>query len=122
LNTDTKPAAGALVNESDPIIAGSPSPHPADESTASTKKKAVAAKPEAALPSKTRKVTHRPPGSSRAASKAEKLVCRYCGSDDLAPSFMKRRDARCRACFKKRYGSAARGKKDARTRKAKAAK
>ena len=39
--------------------------------------------------------------------KAEKLVCRYCGSDDLAPSFIKRRDRRCRKCFSKRYGSAA---------------
>ena len=39
--------------------------------------------------------------------KAEKLVCRYCGSDDLAPSFIKRRDRRCRKCFAKRYGSAA---------------
>src|ERR1700722_3177405 len=38
--------------------------------------------------------------------KAEKLVCRYCGSDDLAPSFIKRRDRRCRKCFSKRYGSA----------------
>lgn len=43
--------------------------------------------------------------------KAEKLVCRYCGSDDLAPSFIKRRDRRCRKCFRKRYGSAARAKK-----------
>jgi hypothetical protein len=42
--------------------------------------------------------------------KAEKLVCRYCGSDDLAPSFIKRRDRRCRKCFSKRYGSAARTK------------
>ena len=39
--------------------------------------------------------------------RAEKLVCRYCGSDDLAPSFIKRRDRRCRKCFSKRYGSAA---------------
>jgi hypothetical protein len=44
-------------------------------------------------------------------SKPEKLVCRYCGSDDLAPSFVKRRDRRCRKCFSKRYGSAARAKK-----------
>ncbi len=44
-------------------------------------------------------------------SKSEKLVCRYCGSDDLAPSFIKRRDRRCRKCFSKRYGSAARAKK-----------
>jgi hypothetical protein len=43
--------------------------------------------------------------------KAEKLVCRYCGSDDLAPSFIKRRDRRCRKCFSKRYGSAAPAKK-----------
>ena len=41
----------------------------------------------------------------------EKLACRYCGSDDLAPSFIKRRDRRCRKCFAKRYGSAARAKK-----------
>jgi hypothetical protein len=40
-------------------------------------------------------------------SKSNKLVCRYCGSDDLAPSFIKRRDRRCRECFGKRYGSAA---------------
>jgi len=40
--------------------------------------------------------------------KAAKLVCRYFGSDDLAPSFIKRRDRRYRKCFGKRYGSAAR--------------
>ena len=44
-------------------------------------------------------------------SKSEKLVCRYCGSDDLAPSFIKRRDRRCRKCFSKRYGSAVRTSK-----------
>jgi hypothetical protein len=48
--------------------------------------------------------------------KAEKLVCRYCGSDDLAPSFIKRRDRRCRNCFSKRYGSAE-GAKKARSKK-----
>ena len=42
--------------------------------------------------------------------KAEKLVCRYCGSDDLAPSFIRRRDRCCRECFGQRYGSAARAK------------
>jgi hypothetical protein len=47
---------------------------------------------------------------TRRAPTAEKLVCRYCGSDDLAPSFIKRRDRRCRKCFAKRYGSAARTK------------
>jgi hypothetical protein len=45
-------------------------------------------------------------------SKSEKLVCRYCGSDDLAPSFIKRRDRRCRKCFSKRYGSAAPARKE----------
>ena len=44
-------------------------------------------------------------------SKSNKLVCRYCGSDDLAPSFIKRRDRRCRKCFSKRYASAARATK-----------
>ena len=43
-------------------------------------------------------------------SKSEKLVCRYCGSNDLAPSFIKRRDRRCRQCFSKRYGWAAKAK------------
>jgi hypothetical protein len=43
--------------------------------------------------------------------KSDKLVCRYCGSGDLAPSFVKRRDRRCRKCFSKRYGSAARARK-----------
>jgi hypothetical protein len=38
----------------------------------------------------------------------DKLVCRYCGSDDLAPSFQKRRDARCRALLQAalRFGRA----------------
>ena len=40
-------------------------------------------------------------------SKSNNLVCRYCGSADLAPSFIKRRDRRCRKCFSKRYGSRA---------------
>ena len=44
-------------------------------------------------------------------SKSDKLGCRYRGSDDLAPSFFKRRDRRCRKCFSKRYGSAARASK-----------
>ena len=49
-------------------------------------------------------------------SKLSSLVCRYCGSEDLAPSFIKRRDRRCRKCFSKRYGAAARARK-AKTRK-----
>jgi hypothetical protein len=112
LNTDAESAPGALVNQS----------RRTDQSVALVKKKAVGAAPKAARTAKTTKVPRRPPRSSRAGSTAEKLVCRYCGSDDLAPSFKKRRDARCRACFKKRYGSAPQDKKAARTRKMKAAK
>jgi hypothetical protein len=41
-------------------------------------------------------------------SKSNKLVGRYRGSDDLAPSFVKRRDRRRRKCFSRRYGSASR--------------
>src|SRR5207245_3957984 len=55
--------------------------------------------------------TERPQLKPIRKSKSEKLVCRYCGSDDLAPSFIKRRDRRCRKCFSKRYGSAARAAK-----------
>ncbi len=88
------------------------------QSAALVKKKAVGARPKAARAAKTTKVPQRPSRSSRAASRTQKLDCRYCGSDDLAPSFMKRRDARCRACFKKRYGSAPQDKRTARTRKA----
>jgi hypothetical protein len=31
--------------------------------------------------------------------RAEKLVCRYCGSDELAPSFIKRHDRRPQKCL-----------------------
>jgi hypothetical protein len=55
--------------------------------------------------------TERPQMNAIKRSKSAKLVCRYCGSDDLAPSFIKRRDRRCRKCFSKRYGSAARTRK-----------
>ena len=69
------------------------------------------------------KVRVRTPRLSRAKSAGGNLVCRYCGSDDLAPSFKKRRDARCRACFKKRYAAKKTGSRTAGTnRKAKAAK
>ena len=51
------------------------------------------------------------PKKKSSKSKSDRLVCRYCGSDDLAPSFIKRRDRRCRKCFSKRCGSAARAKK-----------
>jgi hypothetical protein len=62
------------------------------------------------------------PASRSSNVQSGKLVCRYCGSDDLAPSFKKRRDARCRACFKSRYGSSARSNKAKKAGKAKAKK
>src|SRR5581483_109328 len=65
---------------------------------------------------KKHKVAKRPKLASGKTSGQEKLVCRYCGSDDLAPSFKKRRDARCRACFKKRYSSPAPRKNTTKTK------
>jgi hypothetical protein len=112
MNTDTETVPAASVNQSGRT----------DQSVAPAKKQAVGAKPKVARATKTAKTPRRPARSSRAATSTEKVVCRYCGSDDLAPSFRKRRDARCRACFKKRYGSAPPDKKAARTRRTKAAK
>ena len=107
MSSETEPTTGELI---------------ANEASASARKKTAAAKPKGAPASKTRKAAGRPPRSSRAKPNGEKLICRYCGSDDLAPSFRKRRDARCRACFRKRYGSTTRNQKAVRTRKVKAAK
>ena len=97
MKTRTKPQAGVSASPTSRPITGRVGA--AAEAAAPATKLAVSNKPKAA---------RRPPRSSRAVSEAKKLVCRYCGSDDLAPSFLKRRDARCRACFKQRYGSAAR--------------
>jgi hypothetical protein len=112
MNTDTETVPAASVNQS----------RRTDQSVAPAKKQAVGAKPKVARATKTTKTPRRPARSSRAVSSTEKLICRYCGSDDLAPSFRKRRDARCRACFKKRYGSAVRDQKATLTRKTKATK
>jgi hypothetical protein len=116
----TKSALKALRN-SDEKIAGPATPAPTDESTA-TSKNAPTAKLKPDALAKASKAVRHPQRSSRPATGTEKLVCRYCGSDDLAPSFIKRRDARCRTCFKQRYGSAAKGANASRTRKASAAK
>ena len=118
MEVDARHPAGAIVNQSARKLAESSSSPP----VAQAKKRAVAAKPKAAPPANTRKATRQPSRSSRATSKAQKLVCRYCGSDDLSPSFKKRRDARCRACFKNRYGSTVRRKSPTRTRKTTASK
>lgn len=108
MRTHTKPRAGART---------------ADEAATPAKQKGGAHQPKAASATKARKAARRSTRSSgAAASEVKQLVCRYCGSDDLAPSFRKRRDARCRTCFKQRYGSAVRKKTATRPREAKPAK
>jgi hypothetical protein len=90
-------------------IGRSPSPAQQDQmSTArSAGKKAVRKK----TASRKAKLARPLPKKMSSESKSNRLVCRYCGSEDLAPSFIKRRDRRCRKCFSKRYGSAARARK-----------
>jgi len=86
-----------------------PSPQDLVHAARSTGKKAIRKKAELApRKAKPARPLRKDMGSK---SKSNKLVCRYCGSDDLAPSFIKRRDRRCRKCFSKRYGSVARARK-----------
>jgi hypothetical protein len=75
--------------------------------------------PKAKAVQKKRKAKPKPLSRKASSGKAKsgKLVCRYCRSDDLSPSFIKRRDRRCRKCFSKRYGSASRAKKAKRGKK-----
>ena len=80
MSTHNQPATGAFLSENGRMIAGPPDAASLVEPTAPIKKKAVAAKPKATMPSNTRRVAQRPLGSSRVASKAEKLVCRYCAA------------------------------------------
>ena len=67
MSIETEPTAGELI---------------ANEASASARKKTAAAKPKGAPAPKTRKAAGRPPQSSRAKPDGEKLICRYCGSDD----------------------------------------
>jgi hypothetical protein len=122
VNTVKQAAARALVGRNGAAIPHPPGPGAAEEMMASAEKKTFISKPVVPPSSKPSKAPRQRSQPSRTASKNEKLVCRYCGSDDLAPSFKKRRDARCRACFKKRYGSAALGKQASPAAKTKAAK
>ena len=109
MNTDAIPAPEGPLTQS-------------GKSAAPVKKQSARINSKLARATKTTKTPQRSARSSRAATSSESLVCRYCGSDDLAPSFRKRRDARCRACFKKRYSSAPRDQKATRTQKTKATK
>ena len=102
---------GNNAKESGATSDGGKSVRIASTSVTKRKNKKIAA-PMATSDAKVRALA---PRSPRASSAGGKLVCRYCGSDDLSPSFKKRRDARCRACFKKRYGSKKLGQRNART-------
>ncbi len=96
-------------SEHKPPIGHSPSPAPRDQTDAARSAGERAARKKAA-PRKAKPA--QPLGKEMGSkSKSGKLVCRNCGSADLAPSFIKRRDRRCRKCFSKRYGSAARARK-----------
>jgi len=106
VNTDSKTLPETSVTQSGKTIA-------------SGKKKIVGTASKAA---RAAKPGTNSPRSSRSTPSTDKLVCRYCGSDDLAPSFQKRRDARCRACFKKRYASARKSNNTTRPRKTKTGK
>jgi len=90
-------------------IGRSPSPaqHDQKDAARSPGKKAIRKK-AAARNAKPARPLRKEMGSK---SKTDKLVCRYGGRNDLAPSFIKRRDRRCRKCFSKRYGSVARVRK-----------
>jgi len=115
-----KPATEAHLNGNGKEAFVPAASSPTDEPSASSKKKVVRtakAKGSTKTGKRARRAPRAAPGSD-----TEKLVCRYCGSDDLAPSFIKRRDARCRACFKQRYGSTARDKNAARPHKVASAK
>jgi hypothetical protein len=116
---DIKSAEQASPGESDNMIAADLD-LANDPTRSSKKKKTTGTGRQQVTERKTRKIGQ-PRQSARGAAKEDKLMCRYCGSDDLSPSFKKRRDARCRACFKKRYGSVGRSKKTSRSRKSKAA-
>ena len=99
----------ANANGHESRIGRSASPaQPAQMSEARSASKKASRKKTAPIKAKLARPLAKKMGSG---SKSTRLVCRYCGSDDLAPSFIKRRDRRCRKCFGKRYGSAARPRK-----------
>jgi hypothetical protein len=120
VSTNTKPAAEVVLSRNGGLSADRSDPFAPDKSGA-PRKRAVEVE-KASVRWKTSRATRRSARSSATASKPEKLICRYCGSDDLAPSFKQRRDARCRACFKQRYGSTAKDKKSKPVLKAKTTK
>jgi hypothetical protein len=91
----SKPASDASADGKNSVAAIKPTG--AEKAAAHSVKKTLGKTKEAAKPANS---VQRP---RRSGSGSGRLVCRYCGSNDLAPSFIKRRDARCRACFNRRY-------------------
>ena len=122
MNTAKRAAARALVDRNGAISPHLPGLGAVGEIATSAERKTLISKPAVPPSSKTNKAPRQRSQPAPTASKSEKLVCRYCGCDDLAPSFKQRRDARCRACFKKRYGSTTRGKQATPAAKTRAAK
>jgi hypothetical protein len=122
MKTQSKSEAGVSAGANDRRVVGRTSVRAPEEATTPANKKVVGNQSKVAVATKATKAARRPSRSARVTSKTKKLACRYCRSDDLAPSFLKRRDARCRTCFQQRYGSVARDKKASRPRKAKTAK
>ena len=118
MNTQLRSATKMSVNQRVRTRAGIASP--AHEPAAPAKQSGTV-KPKATRSLKTSKMARKSAPSFQAAAQTEQLVCRYCGNADLAPSFIKRRDARCRACFKQRYGSTYRQQKPTVIAKMKAA-
>ena len=102
MNTQLRSATAMLVNQRGKARAGIASP--AHEPAASVKQPSITAK-KATRSLKTSKMARQSAPSSQAAAQRSSW-CAAIGRADLAPSFSKRRDARCRACFKQRYGSA----------------
>jgi hypothetical protein len=115
LSTHRKRTTEGAANKA---LANETSTNATDQSAATMGKRTATAKRKMVHPAKDRKASTPP---SPKGVEGHKLICRYCGSHDLAPSFKKRRDARCRACFKQRYGKAARERKGTRTQKRQAA-
>jgi hypothetical protein len=100
-------SANGSRQESSIGLAPSPARHDQKEAARSADKKALRKKTELRKAEPALPLRKKMGGTS----KSKKLICRYCGSDDLAPSFIKRRDRRCRKCLSKRYGSAALARK-----------
>ena len=98
--TTVEPNGKATIGGTNRALTERSKAHVAKRKTVATQEKVKVAAPSR---KDARRASRQGPGAG-----TSKLVCRYCGSDDLAPSFIKRRDARCRACFKARYGVAKR--------------